>query len=180
RLLSHDLIEGYYERAGLVTDVTVYDDYPAQYLTYTSREHRWLRGDWQLLQWLGPSVPGPDGPEPNRLSPLSRWKIFDNLRRSLVEISLMLWLVAGWWILPGSPLRWTALALLALAAPWIISLLLAALQPPLDKSWRAYYAGVARDMRTSFEQVLLAVIFLPHQAWISADGIARTLWRLVF
>src|SRR5205823_4686226 len=67
RLLSHDLIEGNYARAGLVTDITVYDDYPGQYLTYTRRKHRWLRGDWQLLQWLTRRVPGPEGPERNRL-----------------------------------------------------------------------------------------------------------------
>jgi cyclic beta-1,2-glucan synthetase len=178
RLLSHDLIEGNYARAGLATDITVYDDYPAHYLTYTDRKHRWLRGDWQLLQWLTPRVPGPDGPEPNRLGALSRWKIFDNLRRSLVEISLVVFLVAGWWILPGSPVRWTVLVLLALAAPWSISLFLAVLRPPFDKSWRAYYAGVWRDTVSSVRQVALAVTFLPHQAWISVDGIARTLWRL--
>ncbi|HEY8175841.1 MAG TPA: hypothetical protein VIF32_09125, partial [Gemmatimonadaceae bacterium] len=178
RLLSHDLIEGSYARAGLSTDITVYDDYPAQYLTYTRRKHRWLRGDWQLLQWLTRWVPGPEGRERNRLSKLSRWKIFDNLRRSVVEISLVVFLAAGWWMLPGSPVRWTILALLALAAPWIISLVLAALRPPLDKSWRAYYAAVARDAASSAQQVVLAAAFLPHQAWISLDGIVRTLWRL--
>jgi cyclic beta-1,2-glucan synthetase len=178
RLLSHDLIEGNFARAGLVTDITVYDDYPAQYLTYTSRKHRWLRGDWQLLQWLTPRVPGPDGVEPNRLGALSRWKIFDNLRRSVVEVSIMLFLAAGWWIFPGSALRWTVLAFLALASPWIISLLIAVLRPPLDKSWRPYYAGVARDAMNSAYQVFIAIAFLPHQAWISMDGIIRTLNRL--
>ncbi|HEU4996928.1 MAG TPA: glucoamylase family protein [Gemmatimonadaceae bacterium] len=178
RLLSHDLIEGSYARAGLVTDITVYDDYPGQYLTYTRRKHRWLRGDWQLLQWLTPRVPGPDGPESNRLGLLSRWKIFDNLRRSVFEISLVVFLIAGWWFLPGSPVRWTVLALLALAAPWIIALAIAILSPPFDKSWRAYYAAIGRDAVTSAKQVTLAIAFLPHQAWISLDGIARTLWRL--
>ena len=178
RLLSHDLIEGNFARAGLATDITVYDDYPAQYLTYTSRKHRWLRGDWQLLQWLTPRVPGPDGLEPNRLGALSRWKIFDNLRRSMVETATLLFLVAGWWFFPGSALRWTLLAFLALASPWIISLLIAILRPPLDKSWWPYYAGVARDAMTSVYQVAFAITFLPHQAWISMDGIARTLHRL--
>ena len=178
RLLSHDLIEGSYARAGLVTDVTVYDDYPASYLAYTRRKHRWLRGDWQLLQWLMPRVPGPDGSEPNRLSLLSRWKLFDNLRRSVLEIALFALLAAGWWILPGSRLRWTILALLALAAPWIIALLIDAVRPPLDKSWRSYYAAVGSDLVTSAAQLLLAVAFLPHQAWISLDGIARTVWRM--
>ncbi|HET7622810.1 MAG TPA: glucoamylase family protein, partial [Gemmatimonadaceae bacterium] len=177
-LLSHDLIEGSYARAGLTTDITVFDDYPARYLTYTRRKHRWIRGDWQLLQWLTSRVPGPDGTEPNRLSLLSRWKIFDNLRRSTVEIAVLLFLIAGWTVLPGSPLRWTVLGVLAIATPWIVSLLVAALRPPLDKSWGAYYAAVGEDARTSLEQVILTLTFLPHQAWISADAIVRTLYRL--
>ena len=177
-LLSHDLIEGNYARAGLATDITVYDDYPTRYLTFTRRKHRWIRGDWQLLGWLTPRVPGPSGPEPNRLSILSQWKILDNLRRSTVEIAQLLFLIAGWTILPGSPLRWTLLGLAAVAAPWIVSLLLALVRPPFDKSWRAYYGAVARDAVTSAQQVALAIAFLPHQAWVSVDAILRTLWRL--
>ncbi len=178
-LLSHDLIEGNYARAGLATDITVYDDYPARYLTHARRKHRWIRGDWQLLRWLTTRVPGPDGPEPNRSSLLSRWKILDNLRRSTVEIAQLAFLVAGWTVLPGSPLRWTALGIAAIAAPWIVSLLLALLRLPIDKSWAAYYAAVGRDAVTSAKQVALAITFLPHQAWISTDAIVRTLWRLV-
>ncbi|HJU65011.1 MAG TPA: hypothetical protein VJ596_05005, partial [Gemmatimonadaceae bacterium] len=177
-LLSHDLIEGSYARAGLATDITVYDDYPTRYLTYTRRKHRWIRGDWQLLGWLGSRVPGPDGPERNRLSLLSRWKILDNLRRSTVELAQLLFLVAGWTVLPESPLRWTAIGIGMIAAPWIMSFLLAAVRPPLDQSWRAYYAAVARDGFASAKQLSLAIIFLPHQAWVSADAIVRTLWRL--
>ncbi|HST63541.1 MAG TPA: glucoamylase family protein [Longimicrobium sp.] len=177
-LLSHDLVEGSYARAGLATEISVYDDYPTRYLTWTRRKHRWVRGDWQLLRWLTPRVAGPDGPEPNRLPALARWKILDNLRRSTVEIGQLAFLAAGWTLLPGSPLRWTVLGLLAIAAPWIVSLLLAALRPPLDRSWRAYYAAVGRDALTSAQQVGLAIAFLPHQAWVSADAIARTLWRL--
>ena len=177
-LLSHDLIEGSYARAGLATEITVYDDYPSRYLTFTRRKHRWIRGDWQLLGWLTPRVAGPEGPERNRLPMLSRWKILDNLRRSTVEIGQLLFLVAGWTVLPGSPLRWTLLGLAAIAGPWIVSLLLAALRPPLDKSWRAYYTAVGRDAVTSAQQVGLAVAVLPHQAWVSADAIVRTLWRL--
>ena len=177
-LLSHDLIEGSYARAGLATDVMVYDDYPTRYLTFTRRKHRWIRGDWQLLDWLSSRVPGPDGPERNRLSLLSRWKILDNLRRSVVEIAQLVFLVVGWTVLPGSPLRWTVLGLLAIAAHWIVSLLLALVRPPLDKSWRAYYATVGLDAMTSVQQIALAVAFLPHQAWVSADAIVRTLWRL--
>ena len=176
-LLSHDLIEGNYARAGLATDVIVYDDYPTHYLTYTRRKHRWIRGDWQLLPWLRSRVSGPEGSEPNRLSLLSRWKIVDNLRRSTVELAQLAFLVGGWTLLPGSPLRWTLLGLGAISAPWIVSFLLALVRPPLDKSWRAYYAAVGHDAATSIQQVALAVVFLPHQAWVSADAIVRTLWR---
>ncbi len=100
-LLSHDLIEGNYARAGLATDVMVYDDYPTRYLTYTRRKHRWIRGDWQLLPWLTPRVPGPHGKERNRLSLLARWKILDNLRRSTVELAQLIFLIAGWTLLPA-------------------------------------------------------------------------------
>ncbi|MFL5561875.1 MAG: GH36-type glycosyl hydrolase domain-containing protein, partial [Gemmatimonadaceae bacterium] len=177
-LLSHDLIEGNYARAGLATDIEVYDDYPTRYLTYTRRKHRWIRGDWQLLDWLTPRVPGPNGPERNRLSVLSRWKILDNLRRSLTEIAQLALLVAAWTLFPGSPVRWTLVALGAIAAPWIVSLFLAVVRPPFDKSWRAYYAAVGRDAVTSVQQLTLAIVFLAHQAWVSADAIGRTLWRL--
>ena len=178
RLLSHDLIEGSYARAGLATDVVVYDDYPSRYLTFTRRKHRWIRGDWQLIGWLAGRVPGPDGPEPNRLSLLSRWKLLDNLRRSTLEIAQLAFLVVGWTLLPGSALRWTLLGLGAIAAPWVTALLLALVRPPLDKSWRAYYSAVGRDATNGARQLLLAFVFLPHQAWVSADAIVRTLWRL--
>ncbi len=177
-LLSHDLIEGNYARAGLVTDIVVYDDYPTRYLTFTRRKHRWIRGDWQLLRWLRARVPGPDGPEPNRLSLLSRWKILDNLRRSLVEPAWLALVLAGWTLLPGDPLRWTLLGLGAMAAPHIVALLLAVLRPPTGKSWWAYYAPVGQDAATSVQQLALAITFLPHQAWISVDAILRTLWRI--
>jgi cellobiose phosphorylase len=178
-LLSHDLIEGAFARAGLATDIELYDDYPTRYLTYTRRKHRWIRGDWQILRWIGGAVPRADGQaEPNRLSPVSRWKIFDNLRRSTVEIFQLSLLVAGWTILPASRLAWTGAVLVAIAFPWLLSLTLAVLRPPRDKSLFAYYAAVWRDAVTSAQQFVLTVVFLPHQAWVSADAIARTLIRL--
>ncbi|HVI38803.1 MAG TPA: hypothetical protein VM684_21380, partial [Gaiellales bacterium] len=178
-LLSHDLIEGNYARAGLVTDIVVYDDYPARYLSFTLRKHRWIRGDWQLLPWLRGRVPGPDGDEPNRLSLLSRWKIVDNLRRSLVEPAWLLFFFAGWLLLPGDPRRWTLLAIGAMAAPHIVALLLVVLRPPRGKSLRAWYAPIAGDASVSMQQLALAITFLPHQAWISVDATIRTLWRLL-
>ena len=177
-LLSHDLIEGNYARAGLVTDLTVFDDYPARYLSHARRKHRWIRGDWQLLRWLTRWVPGPEGDERNRLGMLARWKILDNLRRSTTELAQFIFILAGWTVLPGSPLSWTLLGVLAVAAPWIVSLLLALIAPSADKSLRAYYGAVGRDAITSAQQIGLALVFLPHHAWLSADAILRTLWRL--
>ena len=178
-LLSHDLIEGAYSRAGLATDIEVFDDYPARYLTYTRRKHRWIRGDWQLLQWLGRTVPGPEGPTRNRLSTISRWKIFDNLRRSVVEVAQIVLLVAGWLVLPGSAIMWSSIVLGMIAAPWLFSLFLSVLRPPHDQSWLAYYAAVARDAGVNAQQWALTVAFLPHQAAVSTDAIVRTLIRLL-
>ncbi|MGI9140420.1 MAG: GH36-type glycosyl hydrolase domain-containing protein [Gemmatimonadaceae bacterium] len=178
RLLSHDLIEGTYSRAALVTDIQLYDDYPTRYLAFTRRKHRWIRGDWQISGWLRDTVPGPAGAMRNRLSTVSRWKIFDNLRRSVVEISQLVMLVGGWLWLDISAVRWTGVTVGTIGMPWIISLALAAVRPPMDQSWMAYYAAVWRDWKVSVQQIVLAVVFLPHQAVISADAIIRTLVRL--
>lgn len=178
-LLSHDLIEGNYARAGLATDVIVYDDYPSNYRGYSRRKHRWIRGDWQLLPWLRRTVPGPEGPERNRLSLVSRWKILDNLRRSTVELSQMLFLVVAWTALPGASLRWTLLGLGAVVAPWVMSILRALVTPPIDKSFRAYYTEVAQDAVVSAQQAGLTIATLPHQALVSLDAIVRTLYRLL-
>jgi cyclic beta-1,2-glucan synthetase len=178
RLLSHDLIEGCFMRAGLVADVSVYDDYPARLLTHTRRKHRWVRGDWQLLPWLGRFIPGPSGSTPSPLSLLSRFKIFDNLRRSLSELSRLALLIAGWTILPGSAASWSAITLALIATPWMLSLTLAAVRPPFDRSLAAYYASLGRDAWSALQQFALAIVFLPYQAWVSLDAIVRTLWRM--
>ena len=176
-LLSHDLIEGAFARAGLVTDVEVFDDYPTRYLTSTRRAHRWVRGDWQLLPWLTSRVPGPTGASVNPLSALSRWKIADNMRRSVSPIAVLLWLVAGWTLLPGPWFAWTLVALAAFATPWIAPLLFAAARPPRGQGWRPYYAALGRDASHAALQFGLAVIFLPDQALLATDAVVRTLVR---
>src|SRR5208337_3561388 len=120
-LLSHDLIEGAYARAGFVSDAQVIDDYPSHYRAYMRRKHRWLRGDWQIVEWLFPRVPDESGNRvPNPISFISRWKILDNLRRSLTEVSIFVLLVLGWTVLPGHPLYWTAVTLAILfVPPWV-------------------------------------------------------------
>ena len=101
-LLSHDLVEGAYARAGLVSDIEVIEDYPSHYSAHNRRKHRWMRGDWQIAGWLLPLVPEESGRRvPNPLSVVSRWKILDNLRRSLVEPATFALFLLGWLCLPG-------------------------------------------------------------------------------
>ena len=171
-LLSHDLIEGAFARAGLVTDVEIFDEYPSRYLTASQRQQRWTRGDWQLLPFIFAR-----GSSTHAISALSRWKMLDNLRRSLVPIAMLAWLVAGWTLLPGSPVAWTVVALIVFALRWLLAPLLAAARPPRKQSWRPYYAALQRDTEVSAEQAALAVVFLPHQALVALDGIARSLVR---
>ena len=117
-LLSHDLIEGAYARAGLASDIEIIEDYPSHYSAYNRRKHRWLRGDWQITGWLLSRVPDESGRKvPNPISLVSQWKILDNLRRSLVEPATFLLLVFGWLVLPGKPLYWTLATLAILFVP---------------------------------------------------------------
>jgi len=128
-LLSHDLIEGAYARAGLVSDIELIDDYPSHFSAYSRRKHRWVRGDWQILRWLFPKVPGYDGRKVrNPISLISSWKIFDNLRRSLIEPNIVLLLLAGWFYLPGGALYWTAATLSMMFMPVYANLLFSILR----------------------------------------------------
>ena len=132
RILSHDLIEGCYARAGLLSDVQLYEEYPSRYSADVSRRHRWIRGDWQLLRWLLPGVPGLDARfQKNPLSLLSRWKIFDNLRRSLSPLALTLLLLLGWTVLPA-PWFWTLSVMGIMVIPSLITSLLDLFQKPGD------------------------------------------------
>src|SRR5579875_3088362 len=176
-LLSHDLIEGAYARAGLVTDVELVDDYPSHYSAYTRRKHRWVRGDWQIVQWLFSRVPDESGHYVrNPISTISRWKIFDNLRRSLVEPLTMILLVAGWLGLPGGPLYWTLVTLLLLFLPTFVQLLFSA-----GRALFSEQQGAMREAFTGFLQgafiALLNLIFLPHQTMLTIDAIVRSLVR---
>jgi len=177
RILSHDLIEGNYARCGLLSDTEVFDDFPARYHAYARREHRWIRGDWQLLPWLGRAVPLPGGgSRPNPLPTLERWKLLDNLRRSLVAPALVLMLALGWTVMPGSPWLWTAVALLVLAQPVLKWLTAATVGAFRIRSIGPFLGW--RDHVTSLGgQSLLSLTFLPDQARQAVDAIARTLHR---
>ncbi len=178
-LLSHDLFEGLYARTALVTDVEVVDDYPASVLAHARRRHRWVRGDWQVLWWLFPFVPTRAGLRRNRLPLISRWKILDNLRRSLLAPATVALLLAAWTCLPGSPWLWTGAILAALAFN-LWRLALATLGgPPAQQPWRVFLSRVVReDAGTALAQAGLHLTFLASQAWESVHAIGLTLVRL--
>ncbi|ABS28204.1 GH36-type glycosyl hydrolase domain-containing protein [Anaeromyxobacter sp. Fw109-5] len=178
-LLSHDLFEGVHARTALVTDVELVDDYPSSVLAHARRQHRWTRGDWQILAWLFPFVPTRAGLRRNRLPVIARWKIFDNLRRSVLAPATIVLLVCAWTVLPGSALVWTAAVLAGMALP-LYPLLLAALSgPPPRQPWRAHLRELADDAQTALAQLALQLTFLANDAAQMAHAIAVTLSRLV-
>jgi cyclic beta-1,2-glucan synthetase len=179
-LLSHDLIEGAYARAGLASDIEVIESYPSHYSAYNRRKHRWLRGDWQIAGWLLPQVPDESGRRVhNPISITAQWKILDNLRRSLVEPATLLLFVLGWVVLPGAPLYWTLATLAILVMPawcqFVFELVRAAVQ---------HKPVVARDALDALfaanVNVFLTLTFLAHQMLISLDAVIRTWVRRIF
>ena len=163
-LLSHDLLEGIHGRTALVTSTVLIEDMPPNYLVHSRRLHRWIRGDWQLLPWLFSP----------RLSAISRWKILDNLRRSLLAPALLLFILAGWLVLPGYPGAWTVAGALVLAVPVLTGFLTALSRRLNGQPMRQTEAS----LKNSFFRWLLALAFLPYEAQIAADAILRTLVRL--
>jgi cyclic beta-1,2-glucan synthetase len=179
RILSHDLLEGCYARAGLLSDVQLYEEYPARYGADVNRRHRWIRGDWQLAGWLLPRVPGPDGLRlKNPLSALSRWKLFDNLRRSLVPAALTLLLLLGWTAF-ASAVFWTLAVLGILLIPPMLAALLDVLRKPEDMRPGQHLAVAVHAVGQRLMQTGFALATLPHEAFYSLGAILRTLGRLL-
>jgi cellobiose phosphorylase len=177
-VLSHDLLEGCHARSALVSDVELYEDHPSRYLVDLTRRHRWIRGDWQIADWLLPCVPTLGRVRrSNPLSGLSRWKIFDNLRRSLVPAAL-LWLLVGPWLTAPALREPGALLVLAvLALPCLLSAVTATVRRRADLPWGLHLRGVTGGAGRQLMQSVVALIFLPCDAWLSLDAISRTLVR---
>lgn len=177
-LLSHDLIEGEHARVGLVTDLEVIDDYPSTYESYCKRKHRWVRGDWQIAPWLTSVVAEGNGRQsPNSLGPLSRWKIFDNLRRSLFEITLVALLLASWFGLAGEATRATLLVMAVLLAPAYVDLLFALPRLPRPRLWTGYVRELGFRFLSGHLDAAINLAFLAHQSLAMMDAIVRTLVR---
>lgn len=176
-ILSHDLFEGLFARTALLTDVEFLDDYPQSYRTFFLRQHRWTRGDWQLLPWLLPIVKNEKHNwVRNNISLISGWKIFDNLRRSLVAPSTFLLMILGFTILPGSPLMWTSYVLAMLIFPTLAQFLIGALKRFLEKETSRTIAP-RFNFKLIFIQLFFYIVFLAHQTVIHLDAIVRVFYR---
>jgi cyclic beta-1,2-glucan synthetase len=167
-LLSHDLFEGIFARCGLASDVEVVEEYPSRYDVATARQHRWTRGDWQLLPWVFGKQP--------RATALGRWKMFDNLRRSLGEPACLLALVLSW--LGTAPLAWTLFLFATMTLPVLLPLGVRLWPRFGDFTSRSYLGAARTDLRQSATLLSLRLIFWADHAWIMADAIVRTLYRM--
>jgi len=178
-ILSHDLIEGAYCRSALLSDVTLYEEFPSRYQGDIARRHRWIRGDWQIAAWLLPWVRGSAGQfVRNPISALSRWKIFDNLRRSLVPGAMLLVLFISWFAAPSIAAAALVFVASVMLLPTLLATILDLLRKPVDLPLGMHCQSTLQSLWRPLSQQLLAIVFLPYEAYINADAIIRTLIRL--
>jgi cyclic beta-1,2-glucan synthetase len=172
-LLSHDLFEGVFARAGLASDVEVVEEFPSRYDVVARRQHRWTRGDWQLLPWILGGAKGP-----RSLPTVGRWKMIDNLRRSLLAPAMIVALAVSWLMPWPAGLRGTLLVIAVIAAPAFLPSILGVLRYRRESLWRNHLVAFAAETRTAAAQTLLTLALLPDQAWRMGDAICRTLVRV--
>lgn len=178
RILSHDLLEGCYTRSGLISDVQLYEEYPSRYMEDMRRRHRWIRGDWQIAGWILPFAKGGDGRmQRNRLSLLSRWKIFDNLRRSFVPVCLLLMILFGLVASP-SPWYWVSAVIAVMLLPTLMGLVWESFSRPEDVDFSQHLNYTFAAAKDRLIQTLIDFVTLPYEAWFTADAVLRTLWRI--
>jgi cyclic beta-1,2-glucan synthetase len=156
---------------GLASGIELFENLPLDYASFSQRQHRWIRGDWQIASWMFPRVPtASGGKEPNPLSIIGRWRVFDNLRRSLVPVASLLLLLFGW-LISDAPGVWSLVVGLAIAIP--------AVTPLLDRLARVLQGAVYgwRGAAHQLIQAAVMIAFLPHQAWLATDAIVRVVYR---
>ncbi|HTR07343.1 MAG TPA: glucoamylase family protein [Paraburkholderia sp.] len=177
-MLSHDLFEGIFARAGLASDIEVVEEYPARYDVSEARQHRWARGDWQLLPWLLSVHRRPD----LALGATGRWKMLDNLRRTVIAPAAFVALLAGWLLPLPAALRWTAFVLATIALPVLLPVV-GALMPrwrraSVKTTARSLFSVWLADLRLALWRFGLSTVLLAQQTWSMGDAIARTLFRV--
>ncbi|HEU4779381.1 MAG TPA: glucoamylase family protein [Steroidobacteraceae bacterium] len=180
-LLSHDLFEGIFARAGLASDVEVVEDFPSRYDVASLRQHRWVRGDWQLLPWiLGRRDVGAaeHGRGHSRMPLIGLWKMLDNLRRSLSAPTAVASLVVGWTLPASIAIPWCAFVLLSLALPTLLPLFAAILPRRSTVTLRSHLRALRLDSGIALAQTALLTSMLAYQAWLMCDAIGRALWRM--
>jgi len=179
QILSHDLWEGCYARSGLLSDVELYEEHPFRYNADVKRRYRWIRGDWQLFGWLWSQVPASDGrKQKNTLSILSQWKLFDNLRRSLVPGALIVLLLMGWTVL-SSPCFWTGVVFGIIFLPALIISVLDAFHKPKDVLVKQHLETVMHSTGWRFAQRAFTLACLPYETFFTLDAILRTSVRML-
>ena len=178
-LLSHDLFEGIFARAGLASDVEVVEDFPSRYDVSANRQHRWARGDWQLLPWIfGRRDAAARSPTSSRISVIGWWKLVDNLRRTLSAPAAVAALLVGWTLPLRAAAVWTAFIVITVAIPTLLPVLGAIVPRNTGVTLRSHVRALGRDLGLAISQTLLLIVFLAHQAALMTDAILRTLYRL--
>jgi cyclic beta-1,2-glucan synthetase len=178
-LLSHDLLEGIFARSGLVTDLEVVEEFPSRYYVAAARQHRWARGDWQLLPWIFGRGRNSNSEHDRSAIPfVGRWKMLDNLRRTFSAPAIYLALLAGWMLPLDAAAVWSAFVVATFAIPAFIPAAVGIVPRRLNLSQRRHWYVVGADFRLAFLQLGLLVTLITSQAWLMADAISRTLFRL--
>jgi len=179
RILSHDLLEGCYIRSGLLSDVQLFEKYPTTYSADMKMRLRWIRGDWQIFSWILPWIKGPENHfHKNPLSALSRWKIFDNMRRSLVPLALTALLLVAWIVLP-SALFWTIAVSGIIVFPIFVTTLWDTIRKPKEIVLKNHLINSIINLRDITVKTLFTLICLPYEAYANLSAITRTLWRMI-
>lgn len=167
QVLSHDLLEGSLARTALLTDIELIDGYPSTFIASSKRLHRWVRGDWQLLPFIL---------KKNKLNRLSKWKMIDNLRRSLISPSMLILLLCSLGgILPDGINKWYMAAFIALITPILFDISENMVSPVKGIS----LSGKIQSFQMALKQVFFIYAFLPFNAYLMLDAIIRTLYRLI-
>ncbi|MBJ7880171.1 GH36-type glycosyl hydrolase domain-containing protein [Gelidibacter salicanalis] len=179
RILSHDLLEGCYTRSGLLSDVILYEKNPSSYEEDIKRHHRWIRGDWQIAAWILPFARNKKGEfVRNNLSLLSRWKIVDNLRRSVLPLSLLLIFILGWFILP-KPWFWTLTVTIIILLPVMAAAFLRLIRRPEDIDFKAHLSEVGNSVKEVLLRFIFGIAVLPYESYRFTNAIIQTNWRMI-